>query len=897
MPDDRSESTVRIRRDFGDLRGDQLFARLLADGNTAGLELLWRANDPTLAAQIATYLGSANDPKLADLLLAELLTPTMATVQAPIFEAITGRNPKLSADCVRELDAALREPSNGSPAVSARRDLLELWLFAQSGRIPDHYALWIIEGNLTDRLFGSTLSAAITRCRDNPRLRAQAAAEYQRQLAATPDINSWNRAADFIEQACAAGETQQAVLALVADLVATAPAIVVVGPVRPGLTALIHERGFEALRALLTTRDQQNTPGIEALFAVIESLPESEMRLGLYLLAMRGHPQLWAVLDPIIRIWDRARWEELLHALANAPEGELPDVLPALLALAPKEESAVLMRIASRRPNDLALLEVVRSKALEQYRDVETDELFGVSDAGVPQDKPSLRPIDALWWPKAGNEAGFDYLREILAVGTADEQVRILKQAYDLGRASAVDVVRVLPEGLVSPFVAEQRKLSAPVGKPSRQIMLALHKQHPEPFRQTAQALQGQAFDLDIAAVIAATDAQIAFTNSEAAYDSLSEQQREEVLDLLERYAGAGQVASILRFASSTDKQDRPRRARAFALIARLAAPGSVPQCVIDGLKVPDNRVSEAAFAAVGALHPKDIELLRGLREMARTDGKIARLAAEALDSISTQYISELSHGVPEAERVKILELLGAAARPMAIDPLLSHLGDADSDAPLVHLAASAAVLEATPFVEMSSAQMERLAQLLDGSAQENDPAVRDNLSQALHRASLGADEALDLLYGELAGYRPTALPEAMFGPERGTLLRQLALFKRERDRGAVGWANALTHLDNVAERIVRAAYMRYGGSAKIKERIQKSPRDPDYGGLLQACDGELTKAKAALTELHRIRGEETEVPHPGQPTTQQSWDQAIGLFHTGARICLALLDKANRQP
>jgi len=62
--------------------------------------------------------------------------------------------------------------------------------------------------------------------------------------------------------------------------------------------------------------------------------------------------------------------------------------------------------------------------------------------------------VDALWWPESGDEAGFTYLHETLAAGTAVEQVRILKQAYDLGRASAADLVRVLPEGLVSPFVA-----------------------------------------------------------------------------------------------------------------------------------------------------------------------------------------------------------------------------------------------------------------------------------------------------------------------------------------------------------------------------------------------------------------------------------------------------------
>jgi hypothetical protein len=895
MADGRPDPTPRIRRDFGDLRGEPLFARLLEDGNTTALELLWRANDPTVATKVASYLASANEPRLADLLLAELLTPTMGDVQATIFEAITDRNPKLSGKGVGDLNAALRDQSNGIPAVAARPDLLELWLFAQPGQIPDDYALRIIKGGLPRVPHGSTLAAAIARCKDNPGLRAQAATEYQGQLAATPDANSWNRAADFIEQACAAREKQPEVLALVADMVGAAPAVVVVGPVRPALTTLIHERGAAALRTLLTTPGQPRTPGLEALLAVIETLPDSAERLGLFLLAMRGHPQLWPALDPIVRTWDQGRWSELLDALSATPDDQLPDALSDLFALAAKEESAVLMRIAARRPDDLPLLEVARAKALEQFRWIDTGELLGISGA-TTEGTQDLCPVDAFWWPETGNEAGFKYLHEILASAPAVELGQILQQAYDLGRASAAEVAATLPDSLVAPFVTELRRLASTAAKPSRPMMLALHESHPEPFRQEAQAVQAQSFDLDIAAVVAATDPQVAFTNSEAAFDALSEERQDELLDLVEKYGGAGQIEIVLRFASSTDKQDRPRRARAFALYAKLVPPGPVPQCVVDGLKVADSAVSEAAFAAVSALHPRDIDLLQSLRDMARTDGNVARLSAQALDTISAKYVSELSNGVSEGDRVVILTLLGAAARSTAIDPLLGHLGDADSDAPLVHLAASAAVLEATPFVDWSSAQLKRLSDLLDGPAQENDPAVRENLSQALHRASLGADEALDLLYGELAVYRPTALPEAMFGPERATLLRQLALFKGERDRGAVGWAIALTHLDNVAERIVRAAYLQYGGSEKIKARIQRSPRDPEYGGLLQACDGELTKAKAALTELHRIRGEETEVPHPGQPTTQQSWDQAIRLFQTGARICLALLDKANQQ-
>jgi hypothetical protein len=129
------------------------------------------------------------------------------------------------------------------------------------------------------------------------------------------------------------------------------------------------------------------------------------------------------------------------------------------------------------------------------------------------------------------------------------------------------------------------------------------------------------------------------------------------------------------------------------------------------------------------------------------------------------------------------------------------------------------------------------MGELLDGDVQENDPAARESLSSAMALASLGPDDALALLY-ELAKYRPRSKPDDLFGIEKGTLLRQLGLYKRESDRGVVGRSTALAHLDIVAERIVRAAGLRLGSSEPLKARIQASPRDPDYGARATASVG-----------------------------------------------------------
>jgi hypothetical protein len=95
----------------------------------------------------------------------------------------------------------------------------------------------------------------------------------------------------------------------------------------------------------------------------------------------------------------------------------------------------------------------------------------------------------------------------------------------------------------------------------------------------------------------------------------------------------------------------------------------------------------------------------------------------------------------------------------------------------------------------------------------------------------------------------------------------------------------------------MRATYLRFGTHDKVKQRILESPREPDYGNLLTACEGSLLKPRESFLVLHRLRGEETEVPHPGTPTTQATWDMANGLFQKGALTCLAMLNQPAAKP
>jgi hypothetical protein len=898
MPDDASDPTPRLRRDFGDLRGDALVAHLAEHSNWTAMELLWRAGEAALAVRIAVDMATSDDTRLSDLMLHELLAPTMdpSPVRTAIFDAITGRWPRLSGDAVREIDEALRDASNAIPAVAARRDLMESWLLNQPGPIADAYAIWVIRG-ASPVPHGTTVAASVARCKANAKLRAQAATEYRSQLAETPDANSWNRAAGFIESACAADDKAGEITGLVADLVSTSPAIVVAGPFQTVITQLIYKRGGPTLLGLLEGPELPVTPGVEALLALVETWPNEAERLHFLTRTLRKQATLWPLVVPIVSAWSPECWSELLATILGMPEEDVPETMSSLFTLAPETVSATLMEIVSRhpRPSDPALFAVLVAKALAHFRLIAKDNQEAI--AADPSSSPVARPVDALWWPKEGDESGLRLLTEVMAsFGSAAEQVQVLVDVYDDRRATAGMVAAAIHDAVITPFVLEARARSPQARGLFRVVAQAVRDNRPGLFGSAASSMQAQSFDIDIAAVMAPTDPGTAFAKSEAAYESMSEQDREELLRLLEQFGGPGQVPTIERFAEATGKQDRARRARAFAIYARVAPTGSVPASVHEGMRVTAPEVREAAFSAVTDLRPRDLGLVREIRDLAGTDGNVARLATRTLDALCDYFIGILSGDIAEQERIQLLGVLGAAARPGVVDILLNHLGDAESDALTVHVAASTALLEAVPFVNASSAQMERLAQLIDGDRQESDPAARELLKNALHKASLGPDEALDLLYEEV-GYRPTALPSELFGPEHTTVVRQFALYKLERDRGPAGWATALTHLDNVAERLMRATYLRFGTHDKVKQRILESPREPDYGNLLTACEGSLLKPRESFLVLHRLRGEETEVPHPGTPTTQATWDMANGLFQKGALTCLAMLNQPAAKP
>jgi len=873
-----------VAGDLSTLQGDPLFAALLAAGDTASLSLLWRANQAELGARLAGYLARAQNPALSDLLLAELAQPALpvAAVRAHIMAAIGTYLPPLSPVGVAVLEADLRADGYTTLVPDAAAKIaLEEWLFAHSGPVPDAYALLVIECEADTPPAATTKAATLERCRANSELRESAAAIYRAALEERGDAPSWVRATEFLEAGCDARHVGPEALDLVRTMIAVAPALATSRTFGPVFTQLIREHGKDEIIALLSKEPLGSSVGMFGLIDISDTFGRAEDRLDVFMAAYGRHPALHPVLDAVAAAWDAARWRQMLRRILRSDVRQLPDQISPLLAKAPSDLAALLVEISVARSwseADPDLDVVVTARVFEAYRKAR--------EAGTP-----LAVV--LPWPKTQSAPAATYLAARLSAGGADDDVTsLVAEALMEGVISGDVAAALLPMGLSRALIERLREDGA--RKTLYVAMLgALLEDRLDELREAAAYLQPVGFDLDLADALAAVAPEVAFLGASDAYDGLSSVARDTLLSLLEAHAQPGQLAVVERFATSSERAERARRARAFGVAARLLPEGSaVPAYLEDGMRGAVTEVSRAAFAAVGVIGPREPSFLRSLREIANADGAGAKSAAASLDVMTTSFIADLTQPLSVPARCDVLERLGASARPAALEVLLGHLGDADLDDLVLHRTAAAAVQEAVPFLKVTSAQLERLSDLLDGDVQENDPVVRAALSNAAMIASLGADEAIALLY-ELARYRPTSSPDDLFGPEKGMLVRQMGLHKREADRGAAGMAYALAHLDNVAERIARAAYARLGSSESIKAQIAASAREPDYGQVLRSLGGPLDKARPGFQTLHETRSEGTEVPHPGTPMTKEAYAAALEGFRKAANVCITAIDEA----
>jgi hypothetical protein len=430
-------------------------------------------------------------------------------------------------------------------------------------------------------------------------------------------------------------------------------------------------------------------------------------------------------------------------------------------------------------------------------------------------------------------------------------------------------------------------------GERLRAVAVSLYDAEPDHMRNVIR--QAQVKEFDLARAIASRSPDAAFSGAATVYRDLAEDDKNELMGLLEAHGTWKQEELLSAIAGETSPKAAARRIRAIKMTGRVgSAAQAAPSFVVDAVATSRLDLLEATFDVIASLHPRDLELTRRLREIAESEGAPGRAAAaSALDSLATAHISAIAISTTHAERSLLLALLGATARLESIDTLLRYLGgEAEDDHPSVKQAAAAALLDAVGEVDFTPAQIQLIGDRLDGPQSEGDPKARATLVDVLGRATLGEDQAVLVLY-ELIGRRPKGDPGQLFGQEKSRLLRAAALCRTSESQREAGWPGLIEQLDNMAMCVTRAAYLVAGDNEAPKELIRGDPRRPEYGSLLNMLSGPLSSAKGPLLALHKARNEETEYPHPGTRPTQDTVTTARTNFSQGVKVLVGVLEKS----
>ncbi len=269
------------------------------------MELLWRAGEAALAVRIAVQMATSDDPRLsgpdaprtidADYRSRPGKYRHIRCDNRPLAEAPWRRG---SGDRRSSAGCQQCHPGRGCPP---RPD----GVVASQSAGPDRRCICDLGHPWRVARFSPTGQPLR---RPSPVARLTQSFGLKRQpnpepLAATPDANSWNRAAGFIKSACAADDKAGEITGLVADLVSTSPAVVVAGPFQTVLTQLIYKRGGPTLLGLLEGPELPVTPGIEALLALVETWPNEAERVHFLTRTLQKQATLWALLVPIVSAW------------------------------------------------------------------------------------------------------------------------------------------------------------------------------------------------------------------------------------------------------------------------------------------------------------------------------------------------------------------------------------------------------------------------------------------------------------------------------------------------------------------------------------------------------------------------------------------------------------------
>jgi len=883
-------SEENLGSSYADLSGEALLHALSEGGELRTLEAFWYYGDAAVCAATTDAILISGSDYLVDLLVGELTEPARLGDPFPntLVEALKNHRPQLqpaTAQRLAERVCATEEPYL-EPTYESARPLLEIWLTEQEGTLGEDIAIDVIAGRTPQTADNSVREAAFARCRRDSRVLKETADAVLEVFEAEPAA-AWARGAELVEKGCGDEKIPpEPIVSVIKQLLHFAPGYAGDSSFTPKLTRFAAVVGVDDLESIFQEDALDRTAGADALMGVVASVEPARAHTRLFVLAVRKQPRLWPALKPHVAEWSEADWKRVLKALVGGEEIDREPLL-SLINDAPASALAETMRLAlsqARSADDLEVLAPVGDR-LARY----VEEL---AEFGADTETRAVW-VQAVHWPSARDDDVVAKIYTIIGCLPSDKHARMVSWGLIEGKTSADTAARLLPaeETLSALKLTEGFEVREPFAR-------ALVNTHPVAFAAAAVELQTNSYSFDLARALAPTHPELAFTGAAEAFLGLDKSQRDELIALLVTHATRSEIPVLEVIVRHDHRENAERRALAAGRISALSPEGErPPECVTDLLRSNIPKLREAAVRAIETLRPRDPELIGGLHDVAVASGSAAgRAAATALDSLTDDFLTDLE-GTPSKDELReVLPLLGVVGRAKVLPALFRHVGrDAEYDDDALHRIAAKAILTASERIkDVSEEDQATLARLLEGEEAEVDVDARGDLSAALANVQLGDDAAVKILYDEI-GIKPKTSPDILFGSEKSPLVRHLGLYARARDQGAAGWGMTITQLDNVAERLVRAAYLVVGESEAIKEKIRTDPRQPDYGTLITALSSvkELQAIRDDCGVLHDLRCSHTEVPHPGEQPDNDAMASARTCFKKIGKVCLGTLQQA----
>lgn len=882
----RNASRPELGGDFEGVSGAALLERLADQGRTDIMEAFWRYGDPQVCAALVGPVLRTGPPSLLRFIVDEVLEPTVPEpFPTHLMGELRQRRPALSEELTNRLAGRLRDPAPlPNPQLEGGRDVLEVWVIGQSWPVGARFAVAVLKGETPRGEAADVHRAACRRCLSNPELLTEGARAAVGRIEASRSPESWNRGAELVEIACQGNrikrEIVEALRPLVVELASSAPQLAQVEQFAPRLSKLIAGPLFGILGDTLASA-LPDTPGARALLRTIPAVIHPRRRARLFAVALAQQSHLWPTLEQLIQSWDEEDWARYLAAAASV--GALPATVSAyLIQTAPGSvvSHTISFALAQSASEADPLLTVAGMRLSQRLQELE---------GGSSTTDALVKTVD---WRHGCQQQNIHKLGAVFAGITAELIVQLLTAALGSHQMTARHAAILLPAGgeLAALTMMRDRERRAA-------LAAALCDARPDVGPFAVADIQEEGFSVEVARALAARWPGAAFSGSEQAWDELPDPARDELVDLLGRHATIQETAVIEAIIRDDHVGNAHRRAKAVRTMgALLSGTGDLPSCVAELLRSNIGELREAAVRAIARISSRDLEVIDLLHGVEQDGGDPGRAASEALEAVARKLIVELEAASTKDPVAELLPVLGATGRPMVLPYLLRYLGArAIYDDPNLHrIAASATARWAERSSAVSPDEQAQLVALLDGEEREADPSARADLSKALARVQLGEDETLQVLY-DFIDFHPQADPAQLFKQEKDPLVRQLALYERERSRGQAGWGAALAHLDNAAERLVRAAYLECAeASDKIKAQIRSDPGRPDYGSLIGALGSvkELQAIRDDCGKLHDIRSKFTEVPHPGTPPDASAWTTAHHCFTEIGKTCVGVVSR-----